>query len=96
MICYCESNSKTGKSACFPNMARKDIKPESNYDGRTWCVSIQHPDKLIWAQRAHRDKDRFVTKASRPVIIGNCLQRAKWRTALIDAHIPVSLKIREV
>jgi hypothetical protein len=41
-------------------------------DGRVWCVSVQHPNRLIVAQRAFRNVDGVVTKASRPVIVGNC------------------------
>lgn len=40
-------------------------------DGRVWCVSVDHPDALIVAQRAHADKSGVVTKASKPIVIGN-------------------------
>jgi hypothetical protein len=42
-------------------------------DGRIWCVTVDHPDGLIVAQRALR-VEGVVTKASRPVITGNCLR----------------------
>ena len=43
-------------------------------DGRLWCVRVQHKDALILAQRAFRSPTGVVTKASRPVIVGNCLR----------------------
>ena len=42
-------------------------------DGRTWCVSVDHPDALIFVQRAHRDDRGVVSKVGRAVIAGNCL-----------------------
>ena len=43
-------------------------------DGRVWCVQVLHDDHLIFAQRAHRNVDRVVTKASVPIITGNCFE----------------------
>ena len=41
-------------------------------DGRAWCVEVEHGDHLIIAQRAFRGAGGVVTKASRPVVVGNC------------------------
>ena len=41
-------------------------------DGRVWCVEVEHDDHLIFVQRAHRNAAGIVTKASSPVIAGNC------------------------
>ena len=41
-------------------------------DGRVWCVSVEHGDRLIFVQRAHRNAARVVTKVGRSVITGNC------------------------
>jgi hypothetical protein len=46
-----------------------DVK-EVDYTGRTWCVSV--PSGLLVARRAHRNANGVVTKASRPVVTGNC------------------------
>jgi ribosomal protein L37AE/L43A len=46
-----------------------DIK-EVSYEGRTWCVSV--PSTYIVARRAHLDNG-VVTKASVPVVVGNCM-----------------------
>jgi hypothetical protein len=70
-VCYCEPTNESDKEMCWPSMASKDIKEERNYAGKTWCVEVEHKDHLIYAQRAHREKG-FVTKASRPIVIGNC------------------------
>ena len=47
-------------------------KYEPNRDGRLWCVTVQHNDHLIIAQRAQRDDNCVVTKQSRPIVIGQC------------------------
>ena len=41
-------------------------------DGRIWCVSVDHPDHLIVAQRATRLNGR-ITRQWRPLITGNCV-----------------------
>ena len=41
-------------------------------DGRVWCVRVDHPDHLVFVQRAHRDSCGVVTKVGRTVIVGNC------------------------
>lgn len=46
-----------------------DIK-EVSYEGRTWCVSV--PSTYIVARRAHLENG-VVTKASVPVVVGNCM-----------------------
>lgn len=48
----------------------RDVK-EVQYNGRTWCVSVPHG--FIIARRAVSDEAGLVTKASVPVIMGNCL-----------------------
>ncbi|KAL7752891.1 histone deacetylase [Sorochytrium milnesiophthora] len=47
-----------------------DIRRDA-YDGRLWCVQVEHPDHLIVAQRAEKVHD-VVTRAYPPIIIGNC------------------------
>ena len=42
-------------------------------DGRVWCVSVDHPDAVIFAQRAHRNARGVVTKVGRSMVVGNCL-----------------------
>ena len=41
-------------------------------DGRIWCISVDHPDHLIVAQRATRLNGR-ITRQWRPLITGNCV-----------------------
>ena len=41
-------------------------------DGGVWCVTVDHPDHLIVAQRAERHKG-VVTDLWRPVIVGQCM-----------------------
>lgn len=67
-----DPNSAFGEAACSPVLhQRREISAES-YDGAVWCVTVDHPDHLIVAQRAHRGPDGLVTKSSRSVIVGNC------------------------
>ena len=54
-----------------PAVPRADLV-EEKYDGRVWCVTVDHPDHLIVVQRAHRAASGVVTKVSRPTIVSNC------------------------
>ena len=54
-----------------PAIARTDLVQEK-YDGRVWCVTVDHSDHLIVAQRAHRSTSGVITKVSRPTIVSNC------------------------
>jgi len=42
-------------------------------DGRAWCINVEHPDHLIVAQRTQLTAAGDVVKASRPLVVGNCL-----------------------
>lgn len=53
-----------------PHMARSSIKQLPGE--MVWCVKVAHKDNLVVMQRAARVDGR-VTKASRPVVIGNCM-----------------------
>lgn len=58
-------------------------------DGRVWCVQVDHPDHLIVAQRAYRRAPgAIVTKASRPIIVGNCIGK---NLAMIEIKIIFTL-----
>ena len=50
-----------------------DSIKEEPYSDVTWCVAVDHADHLIVAQRALRDENGKVYKASRPLIIGQCV-----------------------
>lgn len=54
-----------------PNIKCQDIVEEP-YDGELWCVTVDHADHLIVAQRAELGPDGTATKASSPVIVGQC------------------------
>ena len=76
-----------------PKLSSSDAVP-TKYMGKVWCVNVDHPDHLIIAQRAERNMDSFVingvkhqrmsvTKASRPVVVGQCKRRYNiklWKT----------------
>ena len=67
------SGSKSSSSSASGSTAATvaaDVYSER--DGRTWCVNVKHTDHLIVVQRAHRDARGIVTKATRPLVTGNC------------------------
>jgi hypothetical protein len=49
--------------------ARGEIR-ERQYTGRVWCFTM--PSGFIWVRRVAKDEHGVVTKASRPLISGNC------------------------
>lgn len=69
---YTDAQRECGpsKGAAMPTLASHEIS-QSEYAGREWCVQVDNPEHLIVAQRAERTGD-IVTKASRPVVVGNC------------------------
>jgi hypothetical protein len=78
---YHEPNSSVAKGKCWPSMSMSDVK-SIPYTGRTWCVTVDHSDHLIVAQRAERNKEGAVTKASRPIIVGQCISITHSRCKL--------------
>ena len=73
------ATNTTSDVSCWPSMPRRQcirkVDFDAERDGRTWCVSVTHTHRLIIAQRAQRDPlTSIVTKQSRPVITGNCLE----------------------
>ena len=51
-------------------MQQRDVRAVP-YTGRTWCVTV--PNGFVVARRVHvRASDGVVTKASRPLVVGNC------------------------
>jgi hypothetical protein len=72
---WCVTYTDSVTSAAQAVISRRDIS-RLKYKGTVWCVTVDHPDHLIIAQRAKRirrlDGTAAVTKASRPVIVGQC------------------------
>lgn len=68
---YAEADSPSGQRASWPQMPVK-CTTRVTYNDYVWCVNVKHSDHLIFAQRAFRNSDNIVTKASRPIIVGNC------------------------
>ena len=72
--------SESAATACYPTLRVQDGITSQPYsverDGRQWCVSVDHPDHLIFAQRALRGSvDGAVTLQSRVVVVGQCLKK---------------------
>ena len=67
---YEQHKSSSSSSASVAATVPADAYTEQ--DGRTWCVHVQHTDHLIVVQRSHRNEHGIVTKASRPLVTGNC------------------------
>ena len=72
-VTWADTSSSMGKEACWPSMLRQQAVSSQTYsperDGRIWCVTVDHDEHLIVAQRAQRH-DGIVTQQSRPVIVG--------------------------
>ena len=62
---------------CAPQLLQhKSVRTESysaSRDGRIWCVRVDHPDHLIFAQSVHAT-DGVLVSQSRPLVVGQCLQ----------------------
>lgn len=65
------TDDRESSSMC-PSLSTKTDVREVPYDGEVWCVTVDHPDHLVVAQRAHCDKHGVITNQSVPVIVGNC------------------------
>ena len=77
-VSWADVAHEEGRASCWPSMPRQGCITRVPYnaerDGRIWCVRVDHPDHLIVAQRAERDRTTGeVTKQSRPIIVGQCL-----------------------
>jgi calcium/calmodulin-dependent protein kinase I len=71
-VMYAEHDGTgSGSEAARPVLykSRGDIR-EREYSGRVWCFTM--PSGFVWARRAHKNADGVATKASRPLVIGNC------------------------
>jgi hypothetical protein len=65
------SSSPSSLASSRPVVPCSGVRREK-YAGALWCVVADHPDHLLVAQRAEADERGVVTRASRPVIVGNC------------------------
>ena len=78
-VTWSTPRSESAVTACYPTLPQSSIKAQPysvERDGRQWCVSVDHPDHLILAQRAWRaGADGCVTKQSRVVVVGQCLKK---------------------
>jgi hypothetical protein len=78
LVQYCDATSSSGQQQCWPTLPTSRIEP-TPYTGRVWGVTVDHPDHLIFAHRAHLDGKGVVTKASRTIVVGNCLCQVHYQ-----------------
>ena len=75
-ISWSDPADPSNNANCSPSLsAHRSITSQpysQSSDGRIWCVSVDHPDHLIVAQRATRVNGR-ITRQWRPLITGNCV-----------------------
>ena len=95
VVTWTEPTSSMGKGACWPSMRRQASITRQPYsrtrDGRIWCVTVDHPEHLIFAQRAERDGRGIVTKQSRAVIVGQSyMTQAEIREIILSPRQVVS------
>ena len=95
---WAEPTSPAGQTSCWPTMLRhKAITPEPysrDRDGRIWCVTVEHNEHVIIAQRAHRTADGQVTKQSRPIAVGQCMMVYQTYLNMMNAHIQRQAQVR--
>ena len=93
-VSWAEPSSAPGKGSCWPSMRRHNSIQHQPYsaqtDGRIWCVEVDHPDHLIFAQRAERHNG-IVTKQSRPIIVGNCTSNRELFQLMVRTLGPLPL-----
>ena len=77
-VCYSDADSAAGSALCEPELSVEDGLVQEEYAGRIWCVTVEHADHLVVAQRAHRSSQGRVTKASQPVVVGQCFLIADY------------------
>lgn len=74
-----------GAQYAEPNLRSKRDISIVEYTGRTWCVTVPHG--FIMARRAHFEPTKgYVTKASKPLIMGNCFAGINRSASLIAAY----------
>ena len=78
-VSWAEPGSGASKAVCWPSMLRQSCVTSHAYsaerDGRIWCVTVDHPDHLIFAQRAERSGAAgAVSRQSRAVVVGQCIR----------------------
>lgn len=62
-----------GSAASMPQLHLATEVRRVDFRGRVWCPTVDHPDHLVIAQRAHRTPSGVVTRVSRATIVGQCL-----------------------
>ena len=73
--------------ACQPGLALADVQREPLNGARVWCLTVDHPDHLVLAQRAYRNAKGVVTKTSKPVVVGQCA------TIQLDFQLPIRFEL---
>ena len=76
-VAWSQPNQSSGSSSvCTPHLQQHECVRTEPYDasrdGRIWCVRVEHPDHLIFAQSV-RMSDGVLVSQSRPLVVGQCL-----------------------
>ena len=75
-VSWSDPATKAGSAHCWPTVSHRGGITSHPYnrerDGRIFCVTVEHRDHLIVAQRAE-EEDGCVVRQSRPLITGNCV-----------------------
>jgi molybdopterin/thiamine biosynthesis adenylyltransferase len=70
-VVFAEPDSISGKTECFPTLFKERGELAAcKFEGRVWCFTM--PSGFVWVRRAHKNAAGVVTKASRPLLLGNC------------------------
>jgi DNA-directed RNA polymerase beta' subunit len=73
--------SSAAEQVLEPSVRACDVRRFS-YCGRVWCLNM--PSGTLVARRAHKDERGVVTKASRALVVGNCMA---GREGLVDTAV---------
>lgn len=84
-VSYTTHESRSGAEAATPTLYLNTDASKAPYRGTVWCVTVDHPDHLIVAQRAQREHG-VVVSASRPIVVGQCVGHADRSAYDLQVH----------
>ena len=95
-VYWSEPTGSADAAACWPSLPRQSgisqVAYSAKRDGRLWCVTVDHSDHLIVAQRAERSLG-CVTKQSRPVVVGQCIH-VPYKSERVETYLDLAMNVK--